>query len=161
MNSNEETNLLKQRWHAALDSYREDYRRAAHRRNVAAITDFTKNLFSLVAQNKGMRYNVAGKPHSGSANKAYEEAQKRYRSALVDYEGKIAALKLKEMAGAQAGNNMPAVATTSRPQFITPHDITFRKPFPSFGLQSSKPSSSTLDAASKKYSNWYSHKKQK
>ena len=161
MNSSEDINLLKQRWRAALDNYKEDYRRAAHRRNVAAITDFTKNLFSLVAQNKGMRYNVAGKPHSGSANKAYEEAQKRYRNALVDYEGKIAAIKLKEMGSAQTGNNAAVVASPPKPQFITPQDITFRKPFPSFRLQGARPRSATLDAASKKYSNWYSHKKQK
>lgn len=105
MKYNEENELLKKHWLSRLSAYRNDCRSAAHRRNVAAIADFTKNLLALVAQNKGLRYNVVGVPRAGAANKQYEEAQERYRNALVDYEGKIATIKLKPSAVATASSS--------------------------------------------------------
>lgn len=98
MSNNDNTELLKKHWLSQLNNYENEYRRANRRRNVAAFADFTKNLLSLVAQNGTIRYNVTGKPRAGVANKEYEEAQERYRKALVDYEGKMAALQLKQSA---------------------------------------------------------------
>lgn len=96
MNSNYNTEQLKKHWLSQLNNYENEYRRANRRRNVAAFADFTKNLLSLVAQNGTIRYNVTGKPRAGAANKEYEEAQERYRKAYIDYEGKIAAMQLKQ-----------------------------------------------------------------
>lgn len=107
MSNNDNTELLKKHWLSQLNNYENEYRRANRRRNIAAFADFTKNLLSLVAQNGTIRYNVTGKPRAGVANKEYEEAQERYRKALVDYEGKIAALQLKQSA--------PAVKTAYNP----------------------------------------------
>lgn len=94
MDNINDAELKKKQWLAALKDSESEYRRAAHKRNVAAIADFTKNLLSLVAGAGGLRYNVAGKPVAGAANKAYEEARQRYRNALIDYEGRVASLKL-------------------------------------------------------------------
>ncbi len=133
MNSSETTNWLKRRWLATLKTYENEARRANNRRNAAAIANFTKNIFSLMAQSKGLRYNVGGTSRVAAANAAYEEAQKRYRDALVDYEGKIASLKLQP-----TGNVQPGGAVTNKPlpqiSPITAKDISFKKPFPTFNL---------------------------
>lgn len=107
MSNNDSTELLKKHWLSQLNNYENEYRRANRRRNVAAFADFTKNLLSLVAQNGTIRYNVTGKPRAGVANKEYEEAQERYRKACIDYEGKMAALQLKQ--------NTPAAKTAYNP----------------------------------------------
>lgn len=78
-----------------LDEYKKQLKEAKRKRNVAACMDIAKGVLSIIARNKDVRYNVVPPPKSSSAAKAYDEAQERYRKALVDYNGKIASSELK------------------------------------------------------------------
>lgn len=94
MNNDDSIEKINAYWSIALKQYENKVRRANRKRNVAAITDFAKNLFSVIGRNKGMRYDISGSPRAGTANSIYEEAQERYNKALLDYKGKIASLAL-------------------------------------------------------------------
>lgn len=74
-----------------LKSAEEDYRRASRHRTAAAVADFATNLLSAVGRSKGLRYDITGRQLTGSTNSAYNNAQERYRKAMIDYKGKIAA----------------------------------------------------------------------
>lgn len=155
MNSSETTNWLKRRWLTTLKNHENEVCRANNKRNAVAIANFTKNIFSLIAQGKGLRYNVAGTSNAAAANDAYEEAQERYRNALVDYEGKIASLKLQPTGNVQS-NGMAANKPLPQILSITAKDISFKKPFPSFNL--GKPASNSFSHKSQFH---VSNKKQK
>lgn len=106
MYSNEDAEQIKKHWFSQLMNYEKECRKAARRRNVAAFADFTKNLLSIVAQSRGLNGNVVGASSTGRANEEYKKAQERYRNAHIDYEGKVAALKLK---------SQPASVTVVKP----------------------------------------------
>lgn len=164
MYSSEDTEQLEKHWLSQLRNYEKEYRKAARRRNVAAFADFTKNLLSIVAQSRGMRQNVVGVSSTGMANKEYEKAQERYRNAYIDYEGKIAALKLK---------SKPVAANVVKPSTNSLLEHSRRQlpnPFSNGSATPSKPlgySGAPLQNVSQqrdklqKHPYWYSNKKDK
>ena len=85
-----------------------EYRNAKRKSEIAAVTDFATNLVALIGRNKGVRYNVGGKNISSGAMEKFEEAQKRYHRALVDYKGIIAADSLKNKVPATTPHSSPA-----------------------------------------------------
>ena len=113
---------------ALLESSRE-YRNARRKRNMAAFADFATNLLSLVGRNKGLRYNVESRNLSPSASRAYGVAQERYRRALIDYKGIIAAENLKNRAGENVAQG----------SVVLPPSIKFLKPTSHVPAQKHKP----------------------
>lgn len=163
MYSNEESKILTERLLTKLKNYESDYRVASRHRNAAALVDFTRNLLSIVGGNKGLQYGINNKPRTGTANKIYEEARERYRNAIIDYNGHIAALKLKESEKAPAATtaNNPLLNVQAR---ITPGfsygkqggvSFTGQRPL-GFGVASGK---NFMGTTINPY--WYSNKKYK
>ena len=88
-------NELKRRLDSAMAREKERLQSAKHRRNVAAMVDFTSNLLSLVGREKGARYMPVTNSlaqHGGE----YAKALQRYNGMLNDYKGVIAGNLLRE-----------------------------------------------------------------
>ena len=86
---------LKRRLDGAMAREKERLQQARHRRDVAAMVDFTSNLLSLVGRAKGVRY----MPVSNSLAQhgaAYATALQRYGETMKDYKGVIAGNLLRE-----------------------------------------------------------------
>lgn len=101
-----------------------EYRNAKRKSEIAAVTDFATNLVALIGRNKGVRYNVGGKNISSGAMEKFEDAQKRYHRALVDYKGIIAADSLKNKVPATTPqgsiSSLPALKYLTPTSYIPP-----------------------------------------
>lgn len=113
---------LKHRLDNAMAREKERLQQAKHRRNVAAMVDFTSNLLSLVGRRNGVRYMPVTDSLAQYGND-YSKAVQRYNCALNDYKGAIAGNYLRERLAAQAqakqpvdgfSKNMPSALGKSR-----------------------------------------------
>ena len=90
--------IMRQHYGNALQREKKRVEEARRKKNVAAIVDFTSNLFSLIARGKGVKYPLSTNlmPEYG---KMYEKAKERYGDMLLDYNGKIAGARLRRKRG--------------------------------------------------------------
>ena len=86
---------LQQRLDSAMKREKERLQQARHRRNVAAIVDFTSNLLSLAGRRNGVRYLPVTNSLAQHGNE-YSKALERYNGVLNDYKGVIAGNLLRE-----------------------------------------------------------------
>lgn len=86
---------LKERLDNAMAREKERLRQAKHRRNVAALVDFTSNLLSLVGRRYGVQYMPVTNSQAQYGN-AYNKALQRYNESLNDYKGVVAGNLLRE-----------------------------------------------------------------
>ena len=86
---------LKRRLNSAMAREKERMQQARHRRDVAAMVDFTSNLLSLMGRAKGVRH----MPVTNSLAQhgaVYDKALQRYDETMKDYKGVIAGTLLRE-----------------------------------------------------------------
>lgn len=106
---------------------RSDYKKMRRNRVVASVADFATNLLELVGRNKGLRYSVAGQNLAPKVSPAFEEAQERYRKALVDYKGFLAAETLKNNTS-QGSLNIPSVSKSPFLLNYSKENVAFKNP---------------------------------
>ena len=98
---------LKRRLNSAMAREKERMQQARHRREVAAMVDFTSNLLSLMGRAKGVRH----MPVTNSLAQhgaVYDKALQRYDETMKDYKGVIAGNLLRERLVAQPAPKRPA-----------------------------------------------------
>ena len=88
-------NELRRRLNNVMEREKERERLAKHRRNVAAMVDFTSNLLSLVGRGNGVRHLPAAVSVAQN-NDTYDKVLKRYNDSLKDYKGELAGALLRK-----------------------------------------------------------------
>ena len=88
-------NELRRRLNNVMEREKERTQLAKHRRNVAAMVEFTSNLLSLVGRGNGVRHLPAAVPVAQN-NDTYDKVLKRYNDSLKDYKGELAGALLRK-----------------------------------------------------------------